>query len=82
MKNTCYSTKAGESACYTNLGIAYDGLGNFRKAIEFYLKAEKIFAEIGQKHYLKIVYKNIAVVYEKMNNPEKVEEYKRKAEEI
>ncbi|NCN64988.1 MAG: tetratricopeptide repeat protein, partial [Candidatus Altiarchaeum hamiconexum] len=58
------------------------GLGNFRKAIEFYLKAEKIFEEIGQKHYLKFVYKNIAVVYEKMNDFEKAEKYKRKAEEI
>ena len=74
--------KAGESVCYGNLGVAYYSLGDFKKAIEFNLKAEEIFEEIGQKHYLKIVYKNIVDVYEKMNNPEKAEEYKRKAEEI
>ncbi|PIV89524.1 MAG: tetratricopeptide repeat-containing protein, partial [Candidatus Huberarchaeum crystalense] len=37
----------GESACYTNLGVAYDDLGDFGKAIEFHENSLKIKKEIG-----------------------------------
>ena len=41
--------KAGESACYTNLGMAYNGLGNFRKAIELHENSMKILKKLGIK---------------------------------
>ncbi len=59
-----FGDKAGESTCYTNLGAAYRSLGDFRKAIEYSLKAERIFKELGQIHYLKRLYKNLSLSYE------------------
>jgi len=67
---------------YSICGQIFHTIADFKKAIEFYLKAEKIFKEIGQKHYLKPLYENMAIAYEKMNNPEKAEEYKIKSEKI
>ncbi|PKP59436.1 MAG: hypothetical protein CVT88_05480 [Candidatus Altiarchaeales archaeon HGW-Altiarchaeales-1] len=70
------------SACYMYLGLINHDLKNYNKAAEYYEKAEKIFAEIGQTDALKILYKNMRETYKKMKSPEKAEEYKRKAEEI
>jgi len=74
--------KAGESVCYGNLGVAYYSLGDFKKAIEFNLKAEKIFEELGQINYLKLVYENTAKAYNKMDDFENAEKYKIKAEDL
>ena len=43
------SDKHGEGLCYTNLGLAYHGLGNFRKAIEYHEKSLDIAKEIENK---------------------------------
>lgn len=66
--------KAGESICYTNLGNTYTNLSDFKKAIDYFLKAEKIFTETGQIHYLKrfiIVYpllmKNLQIMRMRKN---------------
>lgn len=47
---TCFTEigdRAGESACYTNIGSAYFNLGDFRRAIELYEKSLQIAKEIG-----------------------------------
>ena len=41
--------KAGESRCYTNLGVAYESLGDYTKAIEYHEKALVIKKEIKDK---------------------------------
>ena len=41
--------KYGESSCYVNLGIAYQSLGDYTKAIEYYEKALVIKKEIKDK---------------------------------
>ena len=60
--------KAGESACYTNLGMAYDGLGNFRKAIELHENSMKIAKEIRDKAGESKCYGNLGVAYRNLGN--------------
>ena len=40
---------AGEERAYGNLGITYDSLGDYRKAIEYHEKELKIAEEIGDR---------------------------------
>jgi len=57
----------------------FRNLGDFKKAIEYYLKAEKIFSETGQTHHLKTVYFNLSLTYEKLGDEENAKKYKRLA---
>nr|XP_058950987.1 tetratricopeptide repeat protein 28-like [Pocillopora verrucosa] len=41
--------KAGEGASYGNLGNAYDGLGQFKTAIEYHRRRLEIVKEVGDK---------------------------------
>jgi tetratricopeptide (TPR) repeat protein len=41
--------RGGEAKCYTYLGMAYDSLGDFRRAIEYHEKSLKIAEEIKDK---------------------------------
>ena len=41
--------RAGEGRAYGNLGVAYQSLGDYRKAIEYHEKRLKIAKEIGDR---------------------------------
>ena len=41
--------RSGEGDAYGNLGIAYDNMGNFQKAIEYHKKLLKIAKEVGDR---------------------------------
>ncbi len=69
--------KAGEAACYVNLGSVCYGLGNFGKAIEYSLKAKRIFKELDQINYLKILYKNLSLFYKAVEDSANAEKYKK-----
>lgn len=66
--------RAGESKCYTNIGAAYDSLGQYQKAIEYQEKALNIFQDIDDTPSLITAYQNLADLYYN-NNPERAVEY-------
>jgi len=68
--------KKGVSNCYLSLGSVEYKLGNFRRAIDYYLNAENILKQIGQIHYLKAVYDGLFFAYKKIEDHENAEKYK------
>ena len=54
--------RAGEGA-YGNLGIAYQSLGDFQKAIEYHEKRLKIAKEIGDRAGEGGAYGNLGIAY-------------------
>ncbi|NCN65306.1 MAG: tetratricopeptide repeat protein, partial [Candidatus Altiarchaeum hamiconexum] len=60
--------KSGESACYTDLGVAYYNLGDFRKAIVFLENSLKIDKEIGDKAGESACYTNLGVAYQSLGD--------------
>ncbi|ODS40242.1 MAG: hypothetical protein A7315_09195 [Candidatus Altiarchaeales archaeon WOR_SM1_79] len=74
--------KAGESKCYTTLGNAYFGLGDFKKAIEYHEKALKIALGIGDKAGESACYRNLGKAYQGLGNFKKAIEYHEKALKI
>ena len=67
--------KGSEGAAYTNLGIAYYSLGDYKKAIEFHLKSLKIAKEIGDKSAEGGACTNLGSAYEFLGDYEKAIEY-------
>ena len=75
--------RLGESKCYTNLGVAYGNLRDFRKAIEYQNKALEIAREIGDLDSERIAAQILALVYsDHLNNPELAYDYCRKSIEL
>ncbi|MEO0098075.1 MAG: tetratricopeptide repeat protein, partial [candidate division WOR-3 bacterium] len=73
--------RAGESACYGNLGNVYDSLGEFHKAIEDYEKALEICEAIGDKFGEIIARINLGLtLFDK--DKKKAKEEGRKAKEL
>ena len=48
--------------------MAYDGLGNFKKAIVFYENSLKIAKEIGDKAGESVCYTNLGMAYDDLGN--------------
>jgi CHAT domain-containing protein/Flp pilus assembly protein TadD len=71
--------KSGESACYTNLGVAYDNLSDFRKAIEYYEKSLQMKKAIGDKSGESDCYANLGVAYDSLGDSMKAIEYYEKS---
>ncbi|MCP4344178.1 MAG: tetratricopeptide repeat protein [Desulfobacterales bacterium] len=67
---------------YNNIGMIYDNKGDWEKALEFYLKSEKIKIEIGNKADMGPTYSNIGGIYDKKGDWERALEFYLKAEEI
>jgi len=67
--------KAGESACYRNLGVIYYNLGDFRKAIEFLENSLKIKKEIGDKAGESACYTNLGIAYQSLGDSRKAIEF-------
>jgi len=53
--------------CYTNIGVAYYYLGDFKKAIVFLENSLKIAKEIGDKAGESNCYENLGIIYNKLN---------------
>ena len=79
-KNT--GNRAGESACYANLGIAYGNLGEFRKGIESFEKALKIAKEISDRALEARCYNSLGLIYGNLREIKKAIEYHKKALKI
>lgn len=71
--------RSGESICHQNLGAAYCGLGDFKKAIKHFLDAEKLLIERRQTHLLKIIYNNLCTSYIQLGDYRTAEEYRKLA---
>ncbi|MCK4532883.1 tetratricopeptide repeat protein [bacterium] len=74
--------KAGESKCYTNLGVAYDSLGDYKRAIEYYEKSLEIAKAIGDKAEESKCYVNLGTVYESLGDFQRAIEYQEKSLKI
>jgi len=74
--------KAGESACYTNLGIAYTNIGDFKKAVEYQEKAIEIALRIGDKVGESACYTNLGNAYYSLGDFKKAVEYQENALKI
>ena len=69
---------AGEGGAYGNLGIAYQSLGDNRKAIEYHEKLLKIAIEIGDLAKEGQAYGNLGVAYQSLSDYRKAIEYHKK----
>ena len=67
--------RAGEGKAYCNLGNAYDGLGDFRKAIEYHERDLKISKEVGDKVGEGGAYGNLGNAYNSLGDFPKAIEY-------
>lgn len=60
---------------YNNIGLIYSNKGEWDKALEYYLKAEKIRIEVGDRAGLGTTYFNIGTIYLEKNDKEKGNNY-------
>ncbi|CEG12956.1 hypothetical protein MSIBF_A30003 [groundwater metagenome] len=67
--------KKKESACYTNLGAAYDSLGYFSKAINYHESSLKIFKDIGDRAGESKCYTNLGAAYQGLGDFRKAINY-------
>ncbi len=71
--------KRAESKGYTDLGNAYDDLGDHEKAIEYYEKCLNIDIEIGDRSGEAKCYGNLGIAYSSLGDYEKAIEYQEKS---
>ncbi len=72
----------GEATAYRHLGIAYSSRGSSVKAIDFYLKAIRLYEKIDQKFFVAACYNNIGNVYIDLKQWEKANANLNKAIQI
>jgi tetratricopeptide (TPR) repeat protein len=65
----------GEALAYNSIGVGYNYLGDYKKALEFHIKALKMRKKIGDKKYIASSLTNLGLVYEKLSNYSKALEY-------
>ncbi len=72
------------ASSYNNIGIVYDNLGDYDKALEYHNKALEIFKDVlGENHPdTASSYNNIGIVYDELGDYDKALEFKNKALEI
>ncbi|HLC82852.1 MAG TPA: tetratricopeptide repeat protein, partial [Bacteroidia bacterium] len=63
------------SAAFSTTGTSFLNLGNFPKALDYYLKTLKVNEEIGTKRGIGNSYNNIGLVYKEQHNYSKALEY-------
>jgi CHAT domain-containing protein len=71
--------KRGEGADLSNIGLVYDDLGSYPKALEYYQQALKIKKELGDKRGIGNNLTNIGVVYSNLGSYPKALEYYQQA---
>ncbi len=65
-----------------NIGIIYDEQGNYKRALDYYHEARKIFEKIGDEKKIAMVLVNMAIVVKSQGEYEKVIEYYHEAPSI
>ena len=71
--------KNGLARAYASAGVVYSEVNNYSIALNYYLKALKIYQEIDQKNSISKAYNNIAIVYKSQGNLTKALDYLQKA---
>lgn len=81
LKNTASDLKIknGLARAYASSGVVYSEVNNYSIALEYYLKALKIYEEIKNENSVSKAYNNIAVVYKSLGNLPKALNYLQKA---
>lgn len=74
--------KNGLARAYGSIGIVFSEQSNYSKALQYYLKAVKIYEEIKDETKVARIYNNIGVVYKSQNEEFKALEYFIKAQKI
>ncbi|MDB4292458.1 tetratricopeptide repeat protein, partial [Maribacter sp.] len=72
----------GESKCYSNIGICYMELENMDKALEYYLKAEKVLVAPEDNKTLSGIWGNIGIIYKNKEAYGKALEYYKKSLQV
>lgn len=72
-------TDQNQADCLFNVGSSYNNLGNFDKALQYYLEAARIFERLNDKRTLVTVYDNIGGVYTNSKQYNKALDYHNKA---
>jgi tetratricopeptide (TPR) repeat protein len=73
------NVKKGLARAYASMGVVYSEVNNYSIALNYYLKALKIYQELDQKNTISKVYNNIAIVYKSEGNLAKALYYLQKA---
>ena len=73
---------SGKVACYGNLGMSYESLGDYRRAIEYHEKALKICEEIEDIAGESRCYINLGSAYDGLGDYRRAIEYQEKALKI
>lgn len=71
--------KNGLARSYASIGVVFSEINTYSRALENYLKALKIYQEIGQTRSISKAYNNIGIVYKSQFNYPKALEYFKKA---
>ena len=76
------AVKKGLAKAYGSIGIVFAEQSNYSKALQYHLKAVKIYEEINDRKKCAQVYNNIGVVYKSQGEDFKSLEYFLKAQKI
>lgn len=68
--NVCqkYGYRKEESICLSNLGVIYERLNNYKKAVDHHTQALKIVKKIGELHLEAVFLNNIGAVHKNLGN--------------
>ena len=69
----------GLARAHASLGVVFSEENNYPKAIDHYLKALRIYQQLGQKQSVSKIYNNIGIVYKSQKSLQKALEYLHKA---
>ena len=75
MQKLKHNGRAGKGETYRNLGIAYQRLGNFHKAVEYHERRLQTAKEVGDKAGEGHAYGNLGIAYHRLGDFHKAIEY-------
>ncbi|MBL0012685.1 MAG: tetratricopeptide repeat protein [Flavobacterium sp.] len=81
-KGSLEKIKNGLARAYASIGVVNSEVNNYSIALEYYLKALKIYQEIHQKNSISKAYNNIGIIYKSQKNYSKAIDYLQKALQI
>ena len=81
-KGSLKKIKNGLARAYASIGVVNSEVNNYSIALEYYLKALKIYQEIHQKNSISKAYNNIGIIYKSQKNYSKAIDYLQKALQI
>lgn len=74
--------KKGLAKAYGSMGIVFSEQSNYAKALQFHLKAVRIYEQLGELEKTARIYNNIGIVYQAQQNDFKALDYFVKAQKI